>query len=130
MATIFSKIISGEIPCYKIAEDEMHLAFLDINPLAKGHTLVIPKFETDNIFDLSDSDLSSLHLFAKKVATALQKSIHCKKIGVAIVGLEVAHAHIHLIPINKVGDMNFANSKLILSADELMEIQQSIICNL
>jgi histidine triad (HIT) family protein len=129
MATIFSKIISGEIPCYKIAEDEMHLAFLDINPLAKGHTLVIPKYETDNIFDLSDSELSSLHLFAKKVAAALQKSIYCKKIGVAIVGLEVAHAHIHLIPINKVSDMNFANPKLILSADELMEIQQSIICN-
>jgi histidine triad (HIT) family protein len=127
MASIFSKIISGEIACYKIAEDESHLAFLDINPLTIGHTLVIPKTETDNIFDLSDSDLAALHLFAKKVAKTLQASIQCKKIGVAVVGLEVPHAHIHLIPINKVGDMNFANLKLVLSADELLEIQQNII---
>ena len=122
MATIFSKIISGEIPCFKIAEDDKHLAFLDINPLAKGHTLVIPKEETDNIFDMDDKALSELHLFAKSVAIKIRKAIDCKKIGMAVIGLEVPHAHIHLIPINNVSDMNFANPKLKLSMDELNEI--------
>lgn len=126
MATIFSKIISGEILCFKIAEDDKHLAFLDINPLAKGHTLVIPKLETDNIFDLDDKSLSELHVFAKIVAIKIRKAIDCKKIGMAVIGLEVPHAHIHLIPINNVSDMNFANTKLKLSMDELTEIANLI----
>ena len=127
MATIFSKIISGEIPCFKIAEDDKHLAFLDINPLAKGHTLVIPKLETDNIFDLDDKSLSELHLFAKSVAIKIRKAIDCKKIGMAVIGLEVPHAHIHLIPINNVSDMNFANPKLKLTKEELNEISKMIL---
>lgn len=127
MATIFTKIINGEIPCYKIAEDENHLAFLDINPLSKGHTLVIPKQETNYIFDLDDKALSELHIFAKQVATSIKKVIECKKIGIAVIGLEVAHAHIHLIPINNVSDMNFGNKKLILTASELEEIARKII---
>ena len=126
MATIFSKIINGEIPCYKVAEDENHLAFLDINPLAKGHTLVIPKKENDYIFDLTDDELQALTLFAKKVAVALKKSVTCKRIGVAVIGLEVPHTHIHLIPMNQVSDMNFANQKLKLSGEELKEIAEKI----
>ena len=122
MATIFTKIINGVIPCYKVAEDENHLAFLDISPLAKGHTLVIPKKENDYIFDLADDDLKALIVFAKKVALAIKKVVPCKKVGVAVIGLEVAHTHIHLIPMNNVGDMNFANPKLKLSSDELAEI--------
>ncbi|HNO71372.1 MAG TPA: HIT family protein, partial [Bacteroidia bacterium] len=100
MPTIFSKIIAGEIPCYKIAESEKYLAFLDINPLAKGHTLVIPKQETDYIFNINDEELAGLHLFAKKIAKAIEKAVPCKRIGMAVIGLEVPHAHIHLIPIN------------------------------
>jgi histidine triad (HIT) family protein len=126
MTSIFSKIISGEIPCYKIAEDEKHVAFLDINPLSKGHTLVIPKQETDYIFDIEDNELAELMLFAKQVAKSIKKVIDCKKIGIAVIGLEVPHAHIHLIPINNVSDMNFANPKLKLSADELVEIASKI----
>jgi histidine triad (HIT) family protein len=126
MTSIFSKIISGEIPCYKIAEDEKHVAFLDINPLSKGHTLVIPKQETDYIFDIEDNELAELMLFAKQVAKSIKKVIDCKKIGIAVIGLEVPHAHIHLIPINNVSDMNFANPKLKLSADELIEIASKI----
>ena len=122
MATIFTKIINGVIPCYKVAEDENHLAFLDISPLAKGHTLVIPKKENDYIFDLADDDLKALIVFAKKVALAIKKVVPCKKVGVAVIGLEVPHTHIHLIPMNNVGDMNFANPKLKLSGDELAEI--------
>ncbi len=122
MATIFTKIINGEIPCHKVAEDANHIAFLDISPLAKGHTLVIPKKETDYIFDLADNDLQALIVFAKKVALAIKKVVPCKKVGVAVIGLEVAHTHIHLIPMNNVGDMNFANPKLKLSSDELAEI--------
>ncbi len=126
MPTIFTKIINGEIPCYKVAEDTNHLAFLDISPLAKGHTLVIPKKETDYIFDLADDELQALTLFAKKVAVALKKSVACKRIGVAVIGLEVPHTHIHLIPMNQVSDMNFANPKLKLSGDELKEIAEKI----
>ncbi len=129
MATIFTKIINGEIPCYKVAEDANHIAFLDISPLAKGHTLVIPKKENDYIFDLTDDELQALTLFAKKVAIALKKSVSCKRIGVAVIGLEVPHTHIHLIPMNQVSDMNFANPKLKLSGEELKEISEKIGAN-
>lgn len=110
--SIFSKIIQGEIPSYKIAEDENFLAFLDINPLSIGHTLVIPKTPIDYIFDIDDTQLAAMMIFSKKVAKAIKKTIPCKKVGIAVVGLEVPHAHIHLIPINNVSDMNFANKKL------------------
>ncbi|OFX28302.1 MAG: HIT family hydrolase [Bacteroidetes bacterium GWA2_31_9] len=126
MATIFTKIVSGEIPCFKIAEDDNYFAFLDIRPLAKGHTLVIPKKETDYIFDLDDNTLSGLHLFSKKIAIAIEKVVKCKKIGTAVLGLEVPHAHIHLIPINNISDINFANPKLVFSNDELKEIAEKI----
>ena len=118
MATIFSRIIAGEIPCYKVAEDERFFAFLDINPLVKGHTLVIPKQEIDYIFDLSDDDLAAMHVFAK--------SVPCKRVGVAVMGMEVPHAHIHLIPINKESDMIISNPKLKLSGDEFKEIAERI----
>lgn len=124
--TIFSKIIAGEIPCYKIAEDENYFAFLDIRPLTKGHTLVIPKQEEDYIFGLDDATLSGLMLFAKKVATAIESAVPCVRVGMAVIGLEVPHAHIHLIPINEESDMNFRNPKLNLSADEMMMIAESI----
>ena len=120
MATIFSRIIAGEIPCYKVAEDERFFAFLDINPLVKGHTLVIPKQEIDYIFDLSDDDLAAMHVFAKSVA------VPCKRVGVAVMGMEVPHAHIHLIPINKESDMIISNPKLKLSGDEFKEIAERI----
>ena len=119
MATIFSKIIKGEIPCHRIAENDDFLAFLDISPLKEGHTLVIPKRETDYIFDLQDKEYQALWLFAKEVANKIKDAIPCAKIGAAVVGLEVAHAHIHLIPINSVADMNFANPKLTFSQEEL-----------
>ncbi len=131
MASIFTKIINGEIPCYKIAESERCFAFLDINPLVKGHTLVIPKQEIDYIFDLPDELLAELHLFSKQVSKAIEKAIPCERIGVSVIGLEVPHAHIHLIPINSVGDINFSKSKLSLSGEELEEtakiIQQNFI---
>ncbi|MBS1231847.1 MAG: histidine triad protein [Bacteroidetes bacterium] len=126
MATIFTKIIRGEIPCYRIAEDEKYFAFLDINPLVAGHTLVIPKTETDYIFDLSDSDLSGLILFSKKVAMAIEKSIPCARIGVAVVGLEVPHVHIHLIPMNTMNDINFKNPKLKFTPEEFTRIAKKI----
>ena len=126
MATIFSKIIAGEIPSYKIAENEKFYAFLDINPLVKGHTLVVPKQEVDYIYDLSDEDLAQMHVFAKTVAKAIEKVIPCKRIGVAVMGLEVPHAHIHLIPINKESDMIISNPKLKLSDEEFKEIAGSI----
>lgn len=122
MATIFSKIIAGEIPSYKIAENEKFYAFLDINPLVKGHTLVIPKQEVDYIYDLSDEDLAQMHVFAKTVAKAIEKVIPCKRIGVAVMGLEVPHAHIHLIPINSESDMIISNPKLKLSDEEFKSI--------
>ena len=126
MATIFSKIAAGEIPSYKVAEDDRHYAFLDINPVAKGHTLVIPRREVDYLFDLSEKEYSDLMLFAKKVAAKLQKAIPCKRIGVAVMGLEVPHAHIHLIPINSEADMDFRKAKLTLEPSEMQAIAQAI----
>ncbi len=126
MATIFSRIAAGEIPSYKIAEDDRHFAFLDINPVAPGHTLVIPKQETDYIFDLNDDDYASLQLFAKRVAEAMRRAMPCKRIGVAVMGLEVPHTHIHLIPINAESDMNFFKEKLSLPADEMAAIASRI----
>lgn len=126
MASIFSRIVSGEIPCYKIAENDDFFAFLDINPLSKGHTLVIPKKETDYLFDLDDNDISAINLFAKQIAVAMKKAISCKRIGVAVIGLEVPHAHIHLIPIQKESDMLFSNPKLKLSTQEMENIAISI----
>ncbi len=126
MATIFSKIITGEIPSYKIAEDERFYAFLDINPMAEGHTLVVPKQETDYIFDLDDASLSGLVLFARKVAKAIEKALPCRRVGMMVIGLEVPHTHIHLIPIQKEGDMNLSNPKLKLSAAQFTDIAQRI----
>ena len=126
MATIFSRIIAGEIPCYKVAENEKFFAFLDINPLVKGHTLVVPKQEVDYIFDLSDEDLAAMHVFAKQVACAIKKAFPCQKVGEAVIGLEVPHAHIHLIPIQKESDMLFSNPKLKLSDEEFKSIAQAI----
>jgi histidine triad (HIT) family protein len=126
MPSIFTKIINGEIPCYKIAEDENYFSFLDINPLAKGHTLVIPKKEIDYIFDMDDNLHAGLWNFAKKISHAIEKAVPCKRIGIAVIGLEVPHAHIHLIPINNVGDMNFARPKLQLSKEELEETAKKI----
>lgn len=126
MATIFSRIAAGEIPSYKIAEDDRHFAFLDINPVAPGHTLVIPKQETDYIFDLNDDDYASLQFFAKRVAEAMRRAMPCKRIGVAVMGLEVPHTHIHLIPINAESDMNFFKEKLSLPADEMASIASRI----
>ena len=128
--TIFSRIIAGEIPCYKIAEDDRFFAFLDINPLSKGHTLVIPKVEEEYIFNLDDDTLSGLILFSKKVAIALEQSVKCIRVGVAVIGLEVPHTHIHLIPINRESDMNFKNPKLTLSKEEMTDIAESIRKNL
>ena len=126
MATIFTKIVKGEIPSYKIAEDELFYAFLDINPLAKGHTLVIPKKELDYIFDLDDDLLKGLSLFTKKIAKAIEKSVPCKRIGVAVLGLEVPHAHIHLVPLNSEQDINFENPKLKLTHEEFSDIADRI----
>ncbi len=126
MPTIFSKIISGEIPCYKIAETEDFLAFLDIMPLAIGHTLVIPKMEVDYLFDLDDKTISGLMVFAKKIVPALEKAIPCQRIGMAVIGLEVPHAHIHLIPLNSIDDINFSRPKLNLSKNQLEEIAKKI----
>ncbi|WP_262151033.1 HIT family protein [Chryseobacterium foetidum] len=127
MSSIFTKIINGEIPAYKIAEDENFIAFLDAMPLVKGHTLVIPKKEVDLIFDLESEEYKNLWAFAQKVAKKVKNAIPCMRVGVAVVGLEVPHAHIHLIPLNKVEDMNFKNERLKLSSEEYTEIQNSII---
>ena len=126
MSSIFSKIVRGEIPCYRVAENNDFLAFLDVNPLVKGHTLVIPKKEEDYIFDLDDTTFTNLHLFAKDFAKKLKASIPCKKIGVTVIGLEVPHAHIHLIPINSIDDMNFSREKLRLSSEELQELAHKV----
>jgi histidine triad (HIT) family protein len=126
MATLFSKIIAGEIPSFKIAENESCFAFLDINPLVEGHILVIPKVETDYIFDLDEKQLSALILFAKIIAVALKKAVPCKKVGISVIGLEVPHAHIHLIPMNHVGDMNFAKPKLNPPSNELSKMAERI----
>ncbi|MBU4537102.1 MAG: HIT family protein [Weeksellaceae bacterium] len=127
MSSIFTKIIAGEIPSYKIAEDDHHLAFLDAMPLVKGHTLVVPKKETDLIFDLENEDFKNLWSFAQSVAQKLKKTYPSQRIAVAVVGLEVPHAHIHLIPINKMEDMNFRNERLKFSEDEYREIQNAIM---
>jgi histidine triad (HIT) family protein len=126
MATIFTKIIKGEIPCYKIAEDENYFAFLDINPLRAGHTLVVPKRETDYIFDLEDVYLSGMIVFSKKIAVAIKNTIPCNRIGVAILGLEVPHAHIHLVPMNTMEDINFRNPKLKFTVEEYKDIAAKI----
>jgi len=124
--TIFSKIVKGEIPSYKVAEDDQFYAFLDINPVAKGHTLVIPKQEIDYIFDQDDKQLAAHTLFAKRVAAAIRKAIPCKRVGVAVMGLEVPHAHIHLIPLNEESDMDFRKEHLKLTPEEMQEICQKI----
>lgn len=129
MSSIFSKIVSGEIPCYKVAENNDCLAFLDISPLAKGHTLVIPKKEIDYLFNIDDKLYNSLWLFSKKVSAAIEKATPCKRIGVTVIGLEVPHAHIHLIPINSMNDMNFSRPKLQLSKEELESIAKKISAN-
>ena len=126
MPSVFTKIINGEIPCHKIAETDLFLAFLDIRPLAAGHTLVIPKEEVDYIFDLDDYLLSSLMLFAKKVSKAVEAAVPCKRIGLAVVGLEVPHVHIHLVPIENVQDMNFSRPPIKLSSDEFGVIAEKI----
>ena len=126
MASIFSRIVAGEIPSYKVAEDDKHYAFLDISPGAPGHTLVIPKKEVDYLFDLADDEYESLQLFAKRVAVAMKSALPCKRIGVAVMGLEVPHAHIHLVPINKESDMNFFKEKLSLDPKDMADIAQSI----
>ncbi len=128
--TIFSKIIAGEIPSYKIAENEQFIAFLDIMPLRRGHVLVVPKIEVDKIFDVPDSYLSGLLVFAKPIARAIEKSFDCNRCGVSVVGIEVPHAHVHLIPINDANDLNFLQPKLELSAEEMKEVQNLIISNL
>ena len=122
MATIFSRIVAGEIPCHKVAEDEEFFAFLDINPVAKGHTLVIPKKEIDYIFDLEDALLGRMMAFAKRVARAQEAAIPCKRVGIAVMGLEVPHAHIHLIPITKESDMYFGSEKMTITQDELAAV--------
>lgn len=129
MSTIFSKIINGEIPCYKIAEDENFLAFLDVNPNAKGHTLCIPKQEINKIFDIEDELYLGLMLFSKKIAVALEKSVPCKRIGMAVIGLEVPHAHVHLIPLNEMDEMRFQN-KISLSKEEFEELVKKIQSNM
>ena len=126
MASIFSKIAAGEIPSYKVAEDDRYFAFLDINPVHPGHVLVIPKKEVDYIFDLSDEEYQGLWLFARKVAAALKRAIPCKKVGVTVIGLDVPHAHIHLVPMDKGDDMNFCAPKLTLPAEEMEQIAGKI----
>jgi histidine triad (HIT) family protein len=126
MATIFTKIIQGHIPSYKIAEDDNYYAFLDINPLKAGHTLVVPKYETDYIFDMDDDQLAGMIIFSKKIAVAIKKAIPCNRIGVAILGLEIPHAHIHLVPMDTMEDVNFKNPKLKFSNDEFKEIADKI----
>lgn len=128
--TIFSRIIAGEIPCYKVAEDDNYFAFLDISPLAKGHTLVIPKREVDYIFDLTDEEIAGMQVFAKKVAIAIKKAIPCVKVGQCVLGLEVPHAHIHLVPMESEADLRFTNPRVELTKDEFEEIAKSIRENL
>jgi histidine triad (HIT) family protein len=130
MGTIFSRILSGEIPCYKITENDKFFAFLDVFPLVNGHVLVVPKVETDYIFDIEDQELSEMIVFAKNVSKAIKKSIPCKRIGVAVIGLEVPHAHIHLVPLNSVSDINFEKPKLKPSAQELATVAELIKNNL
>lgn len=130
MASIFSKIIAGEIPSYKVAEDDKFYAFLDISPLQKGHTLVVPKKEEDYIFDISDEDLKDYICYAKRIANAIKKAYPCVKVGMAVIGLEVRHAHIHLVPMQKEGDLNFANPKMSFTEAEFKEIAANIATNM
>lgn len=129
MASIFSRIVNGEIPCYRVAEDDKHLAFLDINPIAEGHTLVIPKCEIDYIFDLDSQQLSELTLFAQRVAKAIDKSINCKRVGVAVLGMEVPHCHIHLVPLNSEKDLVLSNPKLNITKEKMAAIAEAINLN-
>lgn len=126
MASIFTRIIKGEIPCYKIAENEKFFAFLDINPLVAGHTLVIPKQETDYIFDLEDETLGEMMVFAKLVAKAIRQAVPCQRVGVSVIGLEVPHAHIHLIPLNTLSDTNFSKERPVISTEKFLQIQKDI----
>ncbi len=126
MPSIFTRIIQREIPAYIVAEDEFYIAFLDIMPLTSGHTLVVPKEEIDYIYDLNEHTLAGLHIFSRKVAQAIKKATQCKRVGVAVLGMEVPHAHIHLVPMNKMSDMNFANPKLKLSKEELAGVAEKI----
>ena len=130
MASIFSRIVAGEIPCYKIAENDKFFAFFDISPLVPGHTLVIPKKEEDYIFDISDEDLAEMMVFAKKIAVAIKKAIPCRKVGVAVIGLEVPHAHIHLVPMQKEGDLDFKREKMHPTEEQFKEWQKKIVENL
>lgn len=130
MASIFSRIVAGEIPCYKIAENDKFFAFFDISPLVPGHTLVIPKKEEDYIFDISDEDLAEMIVFAKKIAVAIKKAIPCRKVGVAVIGLEVPHAHIHLVPMQKEGDLDFKREKMHPTEEQFKEWQKKIVENL
>jgi len=130
MATIFSQIVNGEIPCYKVYEDDEFLAFLDVFPVAKGHVLVIPKKETDYIFDIEDQSYTRMWQFAKKISKALRLSVSCERIGISVIGLEVAHAHIHLLPINSLEDMNFSKPKMSFSNQEFEEIADTIASNI
>ncbi len=126
MASIFARIAAGEIPSYKVAADDRFYAFLDINPVAKGHVLVIPRLEVDYIFDLDDDTLAAMHIFAKRVARALKAAIPCRKVGMAVLGLEVPHAHIHLVPMQSEGDMDFRREKLQLTSDQMQQIADNI----
>ncbi len=126
MASIFTRIIQGEIPCHKVAENDKFIAFLDITPVAKGHTLVVPKEEVDHFFDLNENLLSEINLFAKEVAAKLQRTVPCRRIGVAIIGLEVPHAHVHLIPLNTMADINFSAERLKMSSEELATLASEI----
>ena len=130
MASIFTKIIQGEIPSYKIAENEKFYAFLDVFPLVHGHTLVVPKIETDYIFDLSENELKEILLFAQPIAKAIEKAFPCKRCGVSVIGLEVPHAHVHLVPINSADDLNFTRPKLKPTQEELQSAQNAILANL
>ena len=128
--TIFSKIISGEIPSYKIKEDENFIAFLDVFPLVKGHVLVVPKIEVDKLFDLSDNLLAEMLVFAKPIAHAIEKTFDCKRCGISVIGLEVPHAHLHLVPINTADDLNFTRPKISFTKEEMIDIQQQLLNNL
>jgi histidine triad (HIT) family protein len=130
MSSIFTRIINGEIPCYKVAEDEAHIAFLDIQPVAPGHVLVVPKKEVDYIFDLNSSDYAALWAFAHKVASGLRLAVPCLKVGISVIGLEVPHTHIHLVPINSIGDINFSKPKLSPDPEELELLRQKIVNSL
>lgn len=126
METIFTRIIKGEIPCYKIAEDDRFFAFLDISPITKGHTLVVPKLQNDYIFDLEDEMLAEMMVFAKKVAKAIRQNVECARIGVAVIGLDVPHTHVHLVPITKAGDLDFTKKRVELSSEEMLNLSSAI----